>query len=92
MSLSSSLRSVISGPWTARFGAAARAVGFFKSIDDESGFANHCSHCDALQDDTYLHCEPDEPFFNIPRATPGGIVLTALVGRIQLSGNEGFEV
>jgi hypothetical protein len=64
---------------------------FFKSIDDESGFANHCPHCDALQDDTYLHCEPDQPFFNIPRAAPGSIVLTALVGRIQLSGNESFE-
>jgi Domain of unknown function (DUF5710) len=64
---------------------------FFKGIDGERGFANHCAHCGALQDDTYLHSEPDQPFFNIPRATPGRIVLTALVGRILLSGNESFE-
>jgi hypothetical protein len=66
--------------------------GFFKGIEGGSGFANHCAHCGALQDDTYLHSEPDQPFFNIPRAAPGRIVLTALVGRVQLSGNESFEV
>jgi hypothetical protein len=65
---------------------------FFRSVDQESHFANHCPHCNALQDDLYLHSEPDQPFFNIPRAPPGTIELTPLVGRIQLSGDESFEV
>ena len=30
-------------------------------------FADHCSRCGAPQDDMYLHSEPDEPFFDIPR-------------------------
>ena len=55
-------------------------------------FANHCSHCGATQDDMYLHSEPDEPFFDIPRATPGTIKLTPLAGTIRLSGDEHFEV
>ena len=69
---------------------------FFKRSegpDDEAGsFANHCPHCGALQDDLYLHTEPDEVFFNIPRAAPGSIKLTPLVGRVQLSGDEHFEI
>jgi hypothetical protein len=61
--------------------------------DSQGGyFANHCGHCGVLQDDLYLHSEPDEPFFNIPRAAPGAIKLTPLVGSIQLSGNEHFEI
>ena len=63
----------------------------FKSVDQEGYFANHCPHCNALQDDLYLHSEPDQPFFSIPRAPPGTIELTPLVGRIQLSGDESFE-
>jgi hypothetical protein len=68
----------------------------FRQVDhpdsQEVYFANHCRRCGALQDDLYLHSEPDEPFFNIPRAAPGSIKLTPLVGRIQLSGNEHFEI
>jgi hypothetical protein len=58
----------------------------------ESEFANHCPHCGAVQDDLYLHSEPDDPFFSIPRAAPGSIKLTPLAGRIQLSGDEHFEI
>jgi hypothetical protein len=39
-----------------------------------------------------LHSEPGDPFFNIPRAAPGSIKLTPLVGRIRLSGDEHFEI
>jgi hypothetical protein len=65
---------------------------FFRRVEQETYFANHCSHCNALQDDLYLHSEPHQPFFSIPRAPPGTIELTPLVGRIQLSGDESFEV
>jgi hypothetical protein len=58
----------------------------------ESCIANQCPQCGALQEDLYLHSEPDEPFFSIPRAAPGSIKLTPLVGRVQLSGDESFEV
>jgi hypothetical protein len=64
------------------------------SQDDDDGgyFANHCPRCGSPQEDMYLHSEPDEPFFNIPRAAPGSIKLAPLAGPIQLSGNEHFEV
>jgi Domain of unknown function (DUF5710) len=57
-----------------------------------SYFANHCSHCGALQEDMYLHSEPEDPFFDIPRAAPGSITLTPLAGTIRLSGSEHFVV
>jgi hypothetical protein len=60
--------------------------------DDGTVFANHCPRCGSPQEDMYLHSEPDQPFFNVPRAEPGNIKLTALAGSIQLSGNEHFEV
>jgi hypothetical protein len=58
----------------------------------ESYFANHCPHCGALQEDLYLHSEPDQPLSSIPHAPPGSIQLTPLVGQIQLSGDESFEI
>jgi hypothetical protein len=58
----------------------------------ESGFANYCPRCGALQDDQSLHSEPGDPFFSIPRAAPGSIKLTPLAGRIELSGDEHFEI
>ena len=61
-------------------------------IDDESYFANHCPRCGALQEDLYLHSEPDQPFFCVPRAEPGAVRLTPLEGRVKLSGDESFEV
>jgi hypothetical protein len=68
----------------------------FRPVDDPdaegSYFANHCPHCGALQEDMYLHWEPEDPFFDIPRAAPGSIKLTPLSGAIQLSGNEHFAV
>ena len=84
----------VSGIW-AMDDALARQLEpwpFFKPVDQESYFANHCAHCGALQEDLYLHSEPDQPFFSIPRAPPGSIKLTPLVGRVQLSGDESFEV
>jgi len=64
----------------------------FKPADSESAYANHCPHCGAVQDDMYLHSEPDHPFFSIPRAQPAPIKLTPLSGRVQMSGDESFEV
>jgi hypothetical protein len=64
----------------------------YSAGDQESYFANHCPHCGALQDDLYLHSEPDQPFFDIPHSAPGTVKLTPLVGRIQLSGDESFEI
>src|SRR5882762_486347 len=60
--------------------------------DEESYFANYCPWCGALQEDLYLHSEPDQPFFCIPRAKPGTVRLTPLKGRVELSGDESFEV
>jgi hypothetical protein len=68
----------------------------FRRVDDLDGegdlFANHCARCGAAQEDMYLHSEPEDPFFDIPRAAPGSIKLTPLRGAIQLSGNEHFTV
>lgn len=73
-----------------------RAWPAFRKVVDPDGaegyFANHCPHCGALHEDMYLHSEPDEPFFDIPRAAPGSIKLTPLAGTIKLSGNEHFVV
>jgi hypothetical protein len=60
--------------------------------DDESYFANHWPRCGALQEDLYLHSEPDQPFFSIPRAEPGAVRLTRLEGPVKLSRDESFEV
>jgi Domain of unknown function (DUF5710) len=57
-----------------------------------SRFANHCSHCGALLVDLYLHSEPGQPFFCVPRAPAGSIKLTPIVGRVQFSGDGSFEV
>ena len=65
---------------------------FFVKLEEEGSFANHCPHCNAVQDDMYLHSEPDQPFFSILNAPPGTIEFPPLVGRIQLSGDESFEV
>jgi hypothetical protein len=84
----------VSGIW-AMDSALARQLEpwpFFRPVEQEGDFANHCPHCGALQEDLYLHSEPDQPFFSIPRALPGSIKLTPLIGRVQLSGDESFEV
>jgi hypothetical protein len=60
---------------------------------EEGGtFANHCPVCGAVQDEMYLHSEPDQPFFDIPGASPVSIELTSLAGSIQLSGDEHFSI
>jgi hypothetical protein len=64
----------------------------YSEIDQGSCFANHCPHCGGLQEDMYLHSEPQDPFFSIPRAAPGAVRLTPLAGRVRLSGDESFEV
>jgi len=67
----------------------------FRRVDPEDGasdFAHHCPRCGSPQVDMYLHSEPDEPFFDIPRAPSGSIKLFPLVGTIQLTGDEHFEV
>lgn len=40
----------------------------------------------------FLHSEPDQVFFSIPRAPAGVITLIELVGKVQLGGSESFEV
>lgn len=68
----------------------------FRRSDDRAGnragdFANHCAQCGAVQDELFLHAEPDAPFFNIPGTEPGSIALTPLAGTVRLSGDEHFE-
>lgn len=64
----------------------------YRQVAEGGYFANHCPSCGAAQDDMYLHSEPDEIFFDIPRAAPGSITLTPLAGSVQLSGDEHFRV
>jgi hypothetical protein len=66
----------------------------FRRIQTRTGelgsFANHCPHCDAVQDDLDLHSEPDSPFFEI--AYDASIELIPLTGTIRLAGDEHFTV
>ena len=55
-------------------------------------YANHCVHCGAEQEDFFLHAEPGEPFFSITSDGRGGIELTPLAGRIELSGDCHFQI
>jgi len=64
---------------------------FFTRDDSQGAYANHCPHCGAVQDELYLHSEPEHPFFSIPRAEPAAVKLTPLNGRVQMSGDESFE-
>jgi hypothetical protein len=67
---------------------------FRKATDQRSesaGFANHCPHCGARQDDMLLHSEPEHPFFDVSRAGDS-VTLTPLGGVIRLSGDEHFLV
>ena len=80
-------------PWPAfRKVGAARPRAESDPDSGESLYANHCSSCGAVQDDLYLHSEPDEPFFDIPSAAPGALKLTPLIGLIRLTGDEHFEI
>jgi hypothetical protein len=68
---------------------------FRKDSNAEHGggsFSKNCSYCAAPQGELDLDDEPDSPFFDIPRATPGLVRLTPLVGTVQLSGGERFMV
>jgi hypothetical protein len=62
------------------------------SEGEDGNFANHCPHCGEIQDDLYLHSEPDHPFFDIPHAPAGVIKLTPLSGTIHLGGGEHFSM
>jgi Domain of unknown function (DUF5710) len=59
---------------------------------EEECFANHCSHCGAVQEDYRLHSEPEDVFFCASDAEPGTIKFIPLVGRVHLSGNYGFRL
>ena len=59
-------------------------------VDQGSCYANHCPRCGALQEELHLHSEPEDPFFNIPRAA--AVRLMPLAGRVRLSGDESFEI
>jgi hypothetical protein len=64
-----------------------------RSHDGAPGnFANHCPHCDAIQDDLDLHTEPDSPFFDIPYSSPDSIQLAPLIGTVRLAGDEHFTI
>jgi len=63
------------------------------TTEPEDGyFANHCPYCGAVQEDYLLHSEPGDVFFCIAEAEPGSIELTAVEGRIRMSGDCGFGV
>jgi hypothetical protein len=87
-------RFTVRGLWAVDSGLARQLDQwpFFKPVDSESIYANHCTQCGAVQDDMYLHSEPEHPFFDIARAQPGPIKLTPLSGRVQMSGDESFEI
>ena len=55
-------------------------------------FANYCPHCSVVQEDHLLHAEPGQPFFSLSRDRPGSVEFIPLEGRIQLSGDYGFEI
>lgn len=57
------------------------------SIQQSAYFANHCPRCDTLQEDLFLHGEPEGAFFSIPEASPDALCLIPLKGPIRLSGN-----
>jgi Domain of unknown function (DUF5710) len=59
---------------------------------EQGNFANHCSHCGAMQEDYLLHSEPGDVFFGIALGSPEEVEFTPLAGRLQLSGDYGFEV
>lgn len=68
---------------------------FRQGVGEESGegcLANHCPHCGAMQEDYRLHAEPGDVFFGLTREDPGAVQFIPLTGRIQLSGDYGFEV
>ncbi len=80
---------------TAVSGSLARQLArwpHYREITEGAHFANHCPSCGAAQEDMYLHSEPDEIFFDIPGTAPGSIELTPLMGSVQLSGDEHFNV
>ncbi len=56
-------------PWYRRAAAAAEAA------PAASCWANHCEHCDALQDDHELHCEPGGAF--MPASAAEAALLTS---------------
>jgi len=57
----------------------------------EALFANHCEHCEEMQDDFFLHCAPNGAFFRMKTAEVDTIRLKPLSGCIHLNGDEGFE-
>ena len=57
----------------------------------DGGFANYCTRCGEPQDDMLLHCEPEQPFFDVPAAIAAGeVICTPLLGTISLNGDEHF--
>ena len=56
-------------------------------IRQSTYFANHCPHCNTLQEDIFLHDEPEGPFFIIPQTPPENLQLVPLHGDIRLSGD-----
>src|SRR3984893_16991800 len=66
---------------------------FKKGVGADPGedyFANHCPHCDAMQEDYLLHAEPGDVFFGIAHTELRTVEFTPLVGRVQLSGDYSF--
>jgi hypothetical protein len=55
-------------------------------------YLNHCPHCGAAQEEELLHAEPRAVFFSVAGARAKSVKLVALEGRVQLSGDYGFEV
>jgi hypothetical protein len=55
-------------------------------------FANHCPNCHAVQEEYLLHSEPGDVFFGISSGALSSLRSTPLEGRVQLSGDYGFEV
>jgi hypothetical protein len=62
---------------------------FRKAAEADSVFANYCTRCGEPQDDTFLHRQRGQAFFDVPAAiAAGAVTCTPLLGTIRLNGDE----
>jgi hypothetical protein len=59
---------------------------------EQGQYVNHCPQCGAVQEEELLHAEPGDVFFSVAGERRESVKFTALEGRVQLSGDYGFEV
>jgi hypothetical protein len=68
---------------------------WFKATEAGAGaFANHCRHCEAAQEEHWLHAEPGDVFFGLARGgeAPGPVEFTALEGEIRVGADYSLTI